>query len=372
MNISDADKTYLQGLLKDPSIGSRGAKAIFEAVKAQGRAYNAKTKTGLTNKDITEWYNNLTTIQIHKKINGYNSFNPEYPLQQFQIDLIMMKKAWHNEGNKYALVCIDIFTKKADMVPMKNKEADTVNQAMKKILKNLGTPESIYCDEGSEFTNNKFLQLLDDDKIKILYATNHAPFVESFNRTMKRMIYKYMEHNGITSWTDIIKSLLHAYNTTVHSTTKMKPNDIHVKDIELVRKNIASKALKVNYPEINEGDDVLLAMKEKTFRKESDPNFDDQVYKVEKNLHNGVYKVGNTLHSRKDLLKVVGPRIAPPKPVNTKALKEADKIGKAQYSPNVTQIAGKLNTNQVAAMISTPRSTRGKQVNFRQLAGLKP
>ena len=73
---------------------------------------------------------------------------------------------------------------------MKNKEADTVNQAMKKILKHLGTPESIYCDEGSEFTKNKFLQLLDDDKIKIIYATNHAPFVESFNRTMKSIIYK--------------------------------------------------------------------------------------------------------------------------------------------------------------------------------------
>ena len=80
----------------------------------------------------------------------------------------------------------------------------------------------------------------------------------------------------------------------------MKPNDIHVKDIETVRQSIANKALKVNYPEINEGDEVLLAVKEKKFRKESDPTFDDQVYKVQKNQHNGVHKVGNTLHSRKD------------------------------------------------------------------------
>ena len=80
MVISDADKTYLQSLLKDPSIGSRGTKSIYEAVKAQGRAYNAKTTTGLTNKDISEWFNSLTIIQTHKKIDGYNSFNPEYPL----------------------------------------------------------------------------------------------------------------------------------------------------------------------------------------------------------------------------------------------------------------------------------------------------
>ena len=119
---------------------------------------------------------------------------------------------------------------------MKNKEADTVKQALKKILKHLGTPETIYCDEGSEFTNNKFLQLLDDDKIKIIYATNHAPFVESFSRTMKHMIYKYMKHNCITSWTDIIQSLLHAYNSTVHCTTKVKPSDVHFEDIETVKR----------------------------------------------------------------------------------------------------------------------------------------
>ena len=93
MNIFDNDKSYLKSLLEDPSIGSRGMKAKYEAEKAQGKSYNAKTKRGLTNKDVLEWYNSLTTVQTHKMIEGYNSFNLEYPLQPFQIGLIIVKKA---------------------------------------------------------------------------------------------------------------------------------------------------------------------------------------------------------------------------------------------------------------------------------------
>ena len=66
----------------------------------------------------------------------------------------------------------------ADMEPMKDKESDTCNKAIENIFKRLGKTESIYCDEGSEFTNKNFLQLMDTENIKMIYATNHAPFVE--------------------------------------------------------------------------------------------------------------------------------------------------------------------------------------------------
>jgi hypothetical protein len=110
-----------------------------------------------------------------------------------------MPKPWSNSRNKYSFVCIDVFSKIADMEPMKDIEADTCNKAMENIFKRLGVPESIYCDEGSEFTNKKFPQLLDKTNIKIVYATNHAPFVESFNRTLKIMMDRYMEFNELTA-----------------------------------------------------------------------------------------------------------------------------------------------------------------------------
>ena len=249
---------YLQSLLKIPSVGARGVNAIYEEVKKQGRAYNNKLKTGFTLAKIKEWYESREKVQTHKRGTGYHSFTPERPKQQFQIDLIMMPKAWRNNKNMYALVCVDVFTKKADMEPMKDKESTTCNKAMEKIFDRLGIPETIYSDEGSEFTNNSFIKLLDKHKIEIIYATNHAPFVESFNRTMKRMMDRYMEANDIPSWTTIYRDLLNAYNNTKHSTTGFAPNDIQKEDIDTVRKNIKKKGRVKKYEEIKEGDSVRL------------------------------------------------------------------------------------------------------------------
>jgi hypothetical protein len=147
-------------------------------VKKQGKAYNNKTKSGFTLAKIKQWYESSEKVQTHKRSTGYHSFTPERPRQQFQIDLMMFPKAWRNNKNMYALVCIDIFTKKADIEPMKDNESNTCNKAMENIFNRLGIPKTIYSDEGSEFTNNKFIQLLDKHKIEIIYATNHAPFVE--------------------------------------------------------------------------------------------------------------------------------------------------------------------------------------------------
>jgi len=359
---------YLQGLLKIPSVGARGVNAIYEEVKKQGKAYDNKTKSGFTLAKIKQWYESREKVQTHKRGTGYHSFTPERPKQQFQIDLIMLPKAWRNNKNMYALVCIDIFTKKADMEPMKDKEANTCNKAMENVFSRLGIPETIYSDEGSEFTNNKFIQLLEKHKIEIIYATNHAPFVESFNRTMKRMMDRYMEANDISSWTTIYRDLLNAYNNTKHSSTGFAPNDIKKEDIDTVKKNIKKRGKVKKYEEINEGDSVRLQLKEKTFRKESDPTYGTKLHQVEINNHNGVYIVDGVPHSRKDLHLVRGAVIPSKKP--SAAQIKADKVGKAAYNPVVKDLMGSRPTlEQVESMIDEPTmKKRGKQIDFVKLS----
>lgn len=363
MSITEKDAEYLKGLMKLPHVGSRGADAIYEEVKNQGKAYDTKTKSGLTLAKVKEWYKSRETVQTHQRISGYHSFTPERPKQQFQIDLITMKEAWRNQRNKYSLVCVDVFTKYADMEPMKDKEADTCNKAMEKIFEKMGIPESIYCDEGSEFTNKKFLQLLERHNIEIIYATNHAPFVESFNRTMKRMMDRYMESNeDVTTWTSIYRELLKAYNNTKHSTTGFKPDEIHNKDIDTVRKNIRNRAISKNYEEVRPGDTVRLQLKEKSFRKESDPTYTKDLYTVQANRHNGLYIVDGDLHTRKDLQLVKG-TVIPAKQKTAQQIKE-DRIGKAAYNPELKELTGKRQSlKKVEQMITEPRQTRSQTKN---------
>jgi hypothetical protein len=255
------------------------------------------------------------------------------------------------------------------MEPMKDKEATTCNKAMEKIFDRLGIPKTIYSDEGSEFTNNSFIQLLDKHKIEIIYATNHAPFVESFNRTMKRMMDRYMEANDIPSWTTIYRDLLNAYNNTKHSATGFAPNDIKKEDIDTVRKNIKKRSRVKKYEEINEGDSVRLQLKEKTFRKESDPRYGTELHQVELNNNNGVYIVDGVPHSRKDLQLVRGGVVIPSKK-STAAQIKADKIGKAAYNPVVKDLMDSRPTlEKVEEMINEPRKPRGKQIDFVKLSG---
>ena len=45
-----------------------------------------------------------------------------------------MPKAWFNSGYKYIFACVDVFSKKADMIPMKERNSTTSAKAFEKIL----------------------------------------------------------------------------------------------------------------------------------------------------------------------------------------------------------------------------------------------
>ncbi len=76
------------------------------------------------------------------------------------------------EKENVCLVCVDVFTKTADMEPMKDKESTPCNKAIEKVFDGLGIPETIYSDEGSEFMNTSLIQILAKHKIEIIYSTN--------------------------------------------------------------------------------------------------------------------------------------------------------------------------------------------------------
>ncbi len=95
--MDEKDIEFLQSWFKTPSVGARGVNTVYEEVKEQGKTYNNKTKSGFTLAKIKEWYESRDKVQTHKRGTGYHSYTPERPKQQFQIDLIMMPKAWRNK-----------------------------------------------------------------------------------------------------------------------------------------------------------------------------------------------------------------------------------------------------------------------------------
>ena len=62
--------------------------------------------------------------------------------------------------NQYILVCVDMFTKWVEIIPVKNKVATTIEKEFhRKIIWKWGTPRILFTDNGKEFVNKIMVKL---------------------------------------------------------------------------------------------------------------------------------------------------------------------------------------------------------------------
>ena len=78
-----------------------------------------------------------------------------------------------NKGFRFLLCVIDIFSKYAWVVPLKDKKGNSIVNAFQKILKESDRkPNKIWVDKGNEFYNNSFKKWLKDDNIEMYSIHN--------------------------------------------------------------------------------------------------------------------------------------------------------------------------------------------------------
>ena len=105
-----------------------------------------------------------------------------------------------NKGTRFLLSVIDIFSKYAWVVPLKDKKGLTIVNAFQKILDNSTKLHSkrkrnkIWIDTGRQFYNSSFKKWLKDNDIEMYSTHNKGKSVvgEGFIRTLKSKIYKHM------------------------------------------------------------------------------------------------------------------------------------------------------------------------------------
>ena len=121
-------------------------------------------------------------------------------------DLVEMQEfAKENEGYRYILNVIDVFSKYAWMRPLKSKTGVEVADALNDIVKSSGRkPVKIWVDFGNEF--NKHVQ-----KNFKLYSTHNlqkSSIIERFNRSIKEKMYKYFTANNTWRYVDILDDMI--------------------------------------------------------------------------------------------------------------------------------------------------------------------
>ena len=140
----------------------------------------------------------------------------------------------YNNNYKLILTVIDIFTKYAWGISLKNKSGLSITNGFKIVLSEHPQggsegrkPEILWVDRGSEFYNEIFKSLLKEYETK-LYSTHSAlkaVFIERINRTLLPIINKPMFINGDGNWVNILNDAVIKYNNNIHSTINMTPVD---------------------------------------------------------------------------------------------------------------------------------------------------
>ena len=170
---------------------------------------------------------------------------------------------------------IDVFSKDAWVVPLKNKKGVSIVNAFQKILKESNRKQNkIWVDKASEVYNNSFKKWLKDNDIEmyLIYNEGKSVVVERFIRTLKTKIYKCVSKNVYINKLD---DIMGEYNNTYHRTIKMKP--INVTDNTYVD---FTKEVNDKDPKFKVGDQGRISKYKNIFAKGYTPNWSEEVFVV--------------------------------------------------------------------------------------------
>ena len=117
----------------------------------------------------------------------------------------------NNQGVKYLLCVLDVFTKYAWIKPLKDKKAKTVlNSFIGKVNESKHKPNTVWVDQGRESYNNLMQKWLDENDILMYpnqsYLGYLSKLVYEYNNAYYRSIGKEPIHVDYSAFSEEFKS----------------------------------------------------------------------------------------------------------------------------------------------------------------------
>ena len=207
---------------------------------------------------------------------------------QRQADLAdMSSTSKFNDKYRFLLCIIDVFSKYAWVVPIKDKTGKTLVHALKSVFKSGRKP--LQTDKGTEFKNKDFQNFLKSKKIHFFTTENpetKASIVERFQRTLKSGMWIYFTHHRTLRYLDVLSKLVNPYNHSYHRSIKRAPvsvtvqNEAKISEILFGNKKSNCKNSKSSQAKFKVGDFVRINKTKRTFEKGYLPNWTQELFKI--------------------------------------------------------------------------------------------
>jgi transposase InsO family protein len=131
------------------------------------------------------------------------------------------------QGATYILTAIDAFTRFLVAVPLRDKRAITVAEALvDRVILPFGCWRTLVSDQGSEWCNELLVEVTKVLGIQKLRTTAYRASangrIERVHRTINDLLSKVVSENQ-RDWQDFLPKIVTAYNAASHETTGMSP-----------------------------------------------------------------------------------------------------------------------------------------------------
>jgi len=281
----------LRRLYYDPSKPS-----AFTTQQKLQKAADQSTSKQKQKTDIKTWLLKQDAYTLHRAVrkrfprNPYTVSNINDVWESDLVDVQGLSK--YNDGIKYLLTVIDVFSKFLHIVPLKSKTGNAVTSAFQTILKDpkylkpiRKRPVWVRTDRGKEFLNRSFQDMLKREGIQFQTCRNpdvKCSVVERAHRTIRDKLYKYFTYKNTYRFIDVLPAFVRGYNATVHSTTGMPPARVTDSDILTIWKRMNKQQAKIPIakPKFRVGQYVRISKEKMKFAKGGEQNYSTEVFRV--------------------------------------------------------------------------------------------
>jgi hypothetical protein len=260
-----------------------GVDKLYKLLKEDGHS--------IKKKDIESFLNKQEEVQIFKETKKVKSklghITSLQPNTIWQVDIFYLMK-YHKENHeyKYILACMDVFTRKAYCIPMKQKDNDEVKLSLKLLFKEAGVPLVITSDNDATLLSNECQEILNKHNIihDVVPKNDHPSLgiIDRFARTLKTILHKRFVKKSTTNWVDALPTIINQYNNSKHSgIDDIKPNEADKPEniYKIMELNLIKKQVKTNFKNpFQEGDNVRVEIP--GLQKKSEGKYSDEIYTV--------------------------------------------------------------------------------------------
>ena len=266
------------------------------------------------------------------------------PNELWQFDILDLSRyAKKNEGIRYILACVDVFSRKAYVEAMKQKNAENVEKAFDDIIKKANaTPESLISDQDGAFLGGVFTTYLKNKNIILntnaLRDHHVMGIIDNFAFRIKNILTKGFLNDNNVEWLGKIQGIVDQYNKDgTEGLGGIAPNDAGKKELEseekapqgrpegpeekkqrelrnAVRMSNYQKVLNMNLEKQRDNNQMsslsvddkvrVTTMGKSALQKGTDPKWSDEVFTVKGVKGNTISLSNDQVYKRNDLLKV--------------------------------------------------------------------